>query len=708
MVQLFKKNIYKKEKSLDTKLIQFLCIFLIALLLCSSYIYFYFLQNIYSEQLEKSNDNLVEQVAISFETMMKHITDSIYKIPLYDNELASLIQSYSNDSQYKQKLFRHMDSIILGNQYLSSSYLYFPEEDIVFNSNSGTLCKLEEFTDKAVFDNTKEGIIYMVDPHLVDTLQEKKLLISIVSPIPISSLGYKGILVVNIDATRLYFDILKKIKAEQNMNFYIYNNANTILINKNESLLFSTINPPQKNGHNKLNFFISGKNDKITSVYFSRSLKWNFVLETKIKTPFTFISKLYTYIACIIVITLLGLIILIFIVKKSTKPMKKIISSYNDKLLRDFLIDPTVDISEVEKQLFYDIQTKNEDYFMTISIQNTNTDVKQVCKLFDEIKNILITNYSSLKIRFTSVDRSHVAVIITFSKDFTVQNCEDQLMNIANFIYSSLSPAFQHETYMGTSLIKDNIALIPIAYRECLESLNYKIASKSHIIQYTSIKDRKLTYEYPYDIEKQLINNIVVGNWENCGLFIEKFFGKLSDSILGLQDSEIKNIIYQLQTSILKSVSSLPLSINIDSSTNILNLMSLELIQNNVSNLIEKLIAEINKKKETEEIDIANKIFDYIEENFKDEGFNLNIAADELNINRNYLSKIVKEKINETFNDYISKKRIEMAKQLLKNRTYTVDDIAHKVGFNYCHYFIKVFKNLEGITPGQYRDKLLN
>ena len=90
---------------------------------------------------------------------------------------------------------------------------------------------------------------------------------------------------------------------------------------------------------------------------------------------------------------------------------------------------------------------------------------------------------------------------------------------------------------------------------------------------------------------------------------------------------------------------------------------------------------------------------------FIDEGFNLNIAAEDLNLNRNFIAKAIKERTNESFNDFINKKRMDMAKKLLNNKEYLIEDIAHKVGFNYSHYFIKVFKNVEGITPGQYRER---
>ncbi|MDR3174802.1 MAG: AraC family transcriptional regulator [Treponema sp.] len=37
------------------------------------------------------------------------------------------------------------------------------------------------------------------------------------------------------------------------------------------------------------------------------------------------------------------------------------------------------------------------------------------------------------------------------------------------------------------------------------------------------------------------------------------------------------------------------------------------------------------------------------------------------------------------------------------NKDMTVEEIAKAAGYNYSYYFIKIFKSIEGVTPGQYR-----
>jgi AraC-like DNA-binding protein len=57
-------------------------------------------------------------------------------------------------------------------------------------------------------------------------------------------------------------------------------------------------------------------------------------------------------------------------------------------------------------------------------------------------------------------------------------------------------------------------------------------------------------------------------------------------------------------------------------------------------------------------------------------------------------------------NDFISRERIRLAKQRLRERTKSVTDICYELGYSYLSYFVRQFKKYEGITPKQYQIQL--
>ena len=68
-----------------------------------------------------------------------------------------------------------------------------------------------------------------------------------------------------------------------------------------------------------------------------------------------------------------------------------------------------------------------------------------------------------------------------------------------------------------------------------------------------------------------------------------------------------------------------------------------------------------------------------------------------------YLTRIFKEQYGITINNYIQQQRITLAKQLLRFSDLTIDKIGIECGMNDANYFSRMFKQMEGISPGNYR-----
>ncbi len=68
-----------------------------------------------------------------------------------------------------------------------------------------------------------------------------------------------------------------------------------------------------------------------------------------------------------------------------------------------------------------------------------------------------------------------------------------------------------------------------------------------------------------------------------------------------------------------------------------------------------------------------------------------------------YLSRIFIKENGETFNEYLTRKRMEKAFELLKNSDLKIYEIAEKVGIPNYRYFSVVFKDWTGVTPKEYR-----
>lgn len=108
-----------------------------------------------------------------------------------------------------------------------------------------------------------------------------------------------------------------------------------------------------------------------------------------------------------------------------------------------------------------------------------------------------------------------------------------------------------------------------------------------------------------------------------------------------------------------------------------------------------------------EEKNNMQKIEEYLRHHFQ-EDINLQDIADRFYLNRDYISRKFKQEFNETITDYLTKIRIENAKELLGNPNKKIYEIAYQVGYQNEKYFSKVFEKQTRITPNEYRNSILS
>jgi AraC-like DNA-binding protein len=77
--------------------------------------------------------------------------------------------------------------------------------------------------------------------------------------------------------------------------------------------------------------------------------------------------------------------------------------------------------------------------------------------------------------------------------------------------------------------------------------------------------------------------------------------------------------------------------------------------------------------------------------------------ADKIHLSPHYLSDLLKKETGRSAKDHINDFVIERAKNMLLGSTESISEIAYSLGFNYPHYFTRLFKSKTGQTPMQYR-----
>jgi len=95
---------------------------------------------------------------------------------------------------------------------------------------------------------------------------------------------------------------------------------------------------------------------------------------------------------------------------------------------------------------------------------------------------------------------------------------------------------------------------------------------------------------------------------------------------------------------------------------------------------------------------------EYIRNYFGSDITRLSIA-EYVHLNESYFSELFNKEVGQSFSNYLTMVRIEAAKKLLINSELSISEISFKVGYSNQSYFAKLFKNITGRTPMQFKEQ---
>lgn len=128
-------------------------------------------------------------------------------------------------------------------------------------------------------------------------------------------------------------------------------------------------------------------------------------------------------------------------------------------------------------------------------------------------------------------------------------------------------------------------------------------------------------------------------------------------------------------------------------------------LKNEVYEWIKKVLHILERKTDTQNldhIDIAKKWMI----NHLDQNITIHKIASQVYMNPTYFCEYFKSQTGETVLDYVTRIRIEKARELLRTTDLKIYDISVKVGYTDTKYFSKLFKKYYGEVPSKYKERM--
>lgn len=258
--------------------------------------------------------------------------------------------------------------------------------------------------------------------------------------------------------------------------------------------------------------------------------------------------------------------------------------------------------------------------------------------------------------------------------------------------------------FVTTSFV-NRLEELPELYQSAKNALRYRVLNRqSQLIQSMHLP---AAGEYPSfltDENKNYITNYITsGNADAAKSYIVALIEQSAENGIPYEHlitsfSSILSLIAQILTA--RSIPFFPL-FDADPFAELSSLNNLDEIGDFFRSVCTKATAALLERQQ-QESDILRRSLDYIARNYHNR-ISLDDVSAYVGYSSKYFSRYFKDQTGITFVNYLNRLRIQAAKELLADPNIVIKDVAARVGFENINTFFRVFKQFEGVTPGQYR-----
>lgn len=322
-------------------------------------------------------------------------------------------------------------------------------------------------------------------------------------------------------------------------------------------------------------------------------------------------------------------------------------------------------------------------------------------------------------IRPDTEDIAAYAVEVDSQKAAILFNLSPSAMEWFSTTAESCARSFS-ETTSGDERNPDGIAFgtvregfpgIRQSFEEAVAAMEYRILDRRPVLRFGDIERFKSEYMFPTEVRDALINALKVGDRELTNRAVEKLFAANTEG-RGLTPRLVRYFFFELATAIVTAAVELGADLSTigsactDPIDELINSASLEQAWRLVRELCDDLCSYANQHKRSHNEELKRSIAVKIDQNLLDPLFSQTRLAAMLGISPSYLSSFFKEQFAVKMTEYVTCKRLDLAKKYLDNTNMTIKEIAYAVGYQNDVTLIRLFKKHEATTPQRYRTRV--
>lgn len=245
------------------------------------------------------------------------------------------------------------------------------------------------------------------------------------------------------------------------------------------------------------------------------------------------------------------------------------------------------------------------------------------------------------------------------------------------------------------------------SYDEALKALYSSDGSVAHVDDFPIT----VSYEesYPADLEKAIFDKLADGNQDEClvqaGMFFDWMIEKYATDIMSIRLKALEFVMRAESAMYRNGGYTYTFDSRKDYLVEIMSSEDVGVIKNWFMEKMKRAVSNMSTGGKNHTHYQVKKALDFIEENYQKD-ISLDEISEKLNISSYYFSKLFKEQQGEGFVEYLTRRRIDKAKEMLLDPEKSIKEVGIACGYGDPNYFSRIFKKSTGMTPSEYKEKI--
>lgn len=278
---------------------------------------------------------------------------------------------------------------------------------------------------------------------------------------------------------------------------------------------------------------------------------------------------------------------------------------------------------------------------------------------------------------------------------------------LAAHVGQAVQKYLKRDVSIGIGRVYPSHDQLRTSYQEACSALDYRfLLGSGRIISIQDVEfGSRIGPSNYYEFEKKLMAALKTAKVSHAVVILDEWFSELKES--GATAGSCYGYLHRVMAAFINVIAQSGFDdselLGEDPFSRIPPLKTVDQMKSWLEEMCRSVIAFLSERRTNVNNTQLQDAILFINDHYNDPGLSLSQVCQHVFLSLSYFSGLFKQQTGDTFVEYLTRLRLDKAKQLLLTTQLKTYDIAERVGYSDPQYFSVIFKRNTGRTPKEYR-----